>query len=144
MKKEKIKKSARALAVFTMTVFAAGTALAGGWNNDCPYKDGQGYRDGRGKGHHCNEKARLGYLKTELGLSDTQIEQIKKINDEFRDKFSANRGNHDKLMGLRDQRHNAIKAVLTADQGKKFDELRDKRSERHNRHDGRKHRNRDR
>ncbi len=72
----------------------------------------------------------LNFLQKELELSDHQAEQIHNIIGEFRDRFFENRDNKDKIKELRNERHEAIKGVLTEDQANKFDKLREKRKER--------------
>jgi len=65
--------------------------------------------------------------KTELKLNDKQFADFKKIEDEYNKKLQDARqgGNFDReaMTKMREERTKKIKAVITADQFKKFEEL---------------------
>ena len=125
-----LKKTLAALAIITAAAFSADDLFARSYGNDCPYRDGKGYKEGRGYGRHHRGIGRLNFLQKELGLSDYQAEKIHTIHKDFSDRFFENRNNPDRLEELRNERHEAVKKVLTEEQAKKLDELREKREER--------------
>jgi hypothetical protein len=71
--------------------------------------------------------AQLETMKKELNLNDTQFANFKKIDEEYRTKMQNARqgGNFDRdaMTKLRDEQNAKVKAVITADQFKKYEEL---------------------
>lgn len=77
---------------------------------------------------------RIEKMKSELNLSDEQVEQIKAIHQEYRGKREAVVSKEDKeqLRALRDEEREKIHAVLTPEQAAKAKELREEHREQHN------------
>ena len=70
---------------------------------------------------------RQAQMKKDLNLNDKQFADYKKIDEEYQKKMQAARqgGNFDRdaMTKMRDEQTAKIKAVLTADQFKKYEEL---------------------
>jgi len=79
------------------------------------------------------QKKQLEEMKTELSLTDEQVEKISAIMEEQRTAMEANREENSKdreaQMEERKAYNEKIKAVLTEEQQTKFDELQEKRRE---------------
>lgn len=118
-----------AIAFISVISFAAISLNARGWG-DCggcgpDGKYGPGMRgDGPGKGGYGPGFRKYDYLKQELSLSEKQLEQIFKIDQEFREKRFKVRGDYDKMITLRDEQLKAVESVLTKEQKEKFANLR--------------------
>ncbi|HEY9248871.1 MAG TPA: hypothetical protein VIO38_07055 [Rariglobus sp.] len=76
---------------------------------------------------------RLAMMKEKLGLSDAQVEQLKKIFAEEREQLKALRekegdkkAKHEEMLKIREAFKAKIEAVLTAEQKAKFEEMRKK------------------
>jgi Spy/CpxP family protein refolding chaperone len=78
---------------------------------------GPGYMHGPGYGGYEN-------FKSELGLTEEQIEKIHKINTKYREKFFRNRNNSEKHYSLRNEQRKEIESVLTKKQKEKFSDTR--------------------
>jgi len=89
---------------------------------------GQGGQ-GRGGFQQTPEQRAAWYetLKKEAKLTDAKVAEIRKIEDEYQTKMQAARqgGNFDRdaMTKLRDEQNAKVKAALTADQFKKYEEL---------------------
>ncbi len=78
-----------------------------------------------------NPERRLQMMKEQLGLSDDQTKQIKAIMDEDRGKMEGVRADTSlsqddaraKMMEINKDQNSRIRALLTADQQTKFDEM---------------------
>lgn len=116
------KKAIFALAFITAVSFAAIDLSARGWG-DCGGKGADG-KYGPGKGGYGPGFRKYDYLKQELSLSEKQVEQIFKIDQEFREKRFKVRGDFEKMLPLRDEHFKAVEAVLTKEQKEKFANLR--------------------
>jgi hypothetical protein len=67
-------------------------------------------------------------LKKEINLTDAKLNEIKKIDEEYQTKVQAARQgggqlDRDAMTKMRDEQTAKIKAALTADQFKKYEEL---------------------
>jgi Spy/CpxP family protein refolding chaperone len=102
------------ITTLTAAMALGGTGLyAQGWGGGWGYHHGgMGYGMGFGN---------MGYLQDELKLTDKQVEQIIKIDADYRVKFHQNRDNYDKIVALRQEHRKAIYNVFTDEQKKKFD-----------------------
>ena len=78
--------------------------------------------------------ANLETMKKELSLNDKQFDDFKKIDEEYNAKMAATlqSGNFDRdaMTKMREEQTTKIKAVLTADQFKKYEELQAQRMQR--------------
>jgi len=88
---------------------------------------GQG---GQGRGFQQTPEQRAAWydtLKKEAKLTDAKLNEVKKIEEDYLAKMQAARqgGNFDRdaMMKLRDEQNAKVKAALTADQFKKYEEL---------------------
>lgn len=94
------------------------------WKNG-PGKDrGDGDRRHDRKGKH-NRDDRPMMMHKLLDLTDDQVDKIHKINMEYADRFHKNRKNPDEIKKLQKSRIKDIEKVLTKEQMKKLEELRE-------------------
>jgi Spy/CpxP family protein refolding chaperone len=104
-----MKKFILSIAMISIVSLAAADLYAWGWghgwNRGPQYHHGYGY---------------LEFMKQEIGLTDKQIENITKIDAEYRAEYFKNRGSYDKLEALRIQHRKAVDNVLTEPQRKKL------------------------
>ncbi len=98
--------------------------------------DGDGSRMRHGGGHN-------GDMLKDLNLTKEQHEQVKAIHDRYRKQAESLRKNgadrdstsREQFRSMRKQEMNEIRAILTPDQQKQFDDKMAKMKERHERHD---------
>ena len=104
-----------------VTTLAAAMAMGGtslyarGWGGG-----GWGYHHGYGMGYGMGA-GNIDYLQDELKLTNKHVEQIIKIDADYRVKFYQNRDNYDKIVTLRQEHRKAVYNVLNDEQKKKFD-----------------------
>ena len=78
-----------------------------------------------GHWHRGFDKQRIvRHLKRELNLSDTQVQQVDQLMDDWMKKYEALRGQvNPQFDALREERRNRIRQVLNPEQLAKFNEL---------------------
>ncbi len=119
---KKLKLGILALLVAGAVTFVVSDLFSQGWGMGYGHRGygygyghmmGPGFMHGPGYGGYDN-------FKSELGLTEKQIEKIHKINSEYREKIFRNRNNTDKIYSLREEQRKEIDKVLTAKQKEKF------------------------
>jgi Spy/CpxP family protein refolding chaperone len=98
----------------------------------------QKMKEDRTAKHQADREKRGQEMKTRLGLTDDQSAKLKKSHTDMADKMKAIRENSsltddqrkDEMKKLKDQQHENLKSILTADQIKK---LQDRKGRRHGR-----------
>ncbi len=109
-----IKKFSLAIAITALIGLGGSELLARG------YGYGHGDCGGPGYGHYHH----MDFLQRELGLSNTQIEKIIRLDAEYRIKFHRNRNSSDKVSALRDQHRRDFEQILTKKQQNQFKRFR--------------------
>ncbi len=79
-----------------------------------------------------NRERVVNHFKTELGLSDSQVQQLRQILEETREKFGEIQKQMDpQFQAVREDSRNRIRKILNPQQVTKFDEMVKKWDERH-------------
>lgn len=86
----------------------------------------------RGAKFQARSKERMEKMQKDLGLSQQQVDELKKNHDDLREKMKALHDNKSltteqkrtEIKEFRKQQHESLKSILTADQLKKLEEMR--------------------
>ena len=81
-------------------------------------KGGKGNGDGK-RGHKMGMHQsfmRLNMMQDKLGLTDSQVDRMYKIEKDYTEKSYQNRNNPDKIKALRDEQRKEMENVLTSEQ----------------------------
>lgn len=115
------------LGIFTLLIagavtFAVTDLFSHGWGRGYGHMGpGYGYGHMMGPGY-MRDFGPEGYdnFKSDLGLSEKQIEKIHRINSRYRETIFQNRNNPDKIFSLRKEQRKEIDKVLTKKQKERF------------------------
>jgi Spy/CpxP family protein refolding chaperone len=94
-------------------------------------------KEGKGR-REMNQGNRMEKIKSSLNLSDEQVEKMKAQREEFKSKEESIKNDqsltadqkNEQLKSLRESKMNTFKSILTPDQLKKLEEMKDKRHSR--------------
>ncbi len=92
-----------------------------GWGKGYGHRHmGDYYGQGYGLGYCSGLYSSRQYMMQNLGISDDQAKKIEEIDSKYRDLYSQNRNDYNKIDSLRQEHRKAIEDVLTPEQKNKF------------------------